>query len=277
MRAGKRVRERAAKALAFLLAVLFLMQAPAFAEEEVNCVMSQYGSAFDLPYGNGTLISVSGCRMFSLAHGIQWVNGAYYGESLVYELAAQVPGDKFAGSTPNSAFAPVLAEYGVTMVPHSRVIRSFAESEIRRAFCEGWVFQVNIWTQTGHFALAADYVYCKPSETDPSRLVPVEDDGESCPPGCAMYVQIIDSLANATTGFTSVLCNVQCYVYEEGELVPYCYYEGWNILPQVGMQYWIAYSDFTKISKRMDDDVALHGAWTGHDKIIDFEHYQKSE
>ena len=221
-----------------------------------NWIYTQNSSTFDSIHAGIYSLRGYGCRIFSLAHAAMWLNGTKYDTSLFKDLAAQVHASNSPMDTSNTAFQNVLKQKNVIMKKHSEVVRDFSEDSIRTAFCDGWVFQINT---VDHFTLAVDYIYGKPSNQNNNEIIPVVDDGKNCPEGCTMYVQILDSEANASTKSGRSFGGGKFYILNDGVLSMQS-----GTLPQKGLQYWVDYNTFIKFEKRPNYDVALHGAWHGH-------------
>lgn len=211
-----------------------------------------YAKKYDLYEG--------GCKVFSLAHGIQWVTG--HPDS--HEETLKEIMNLFTAPW-DDEFTKVIKHYKGTKVTIEQGSSNYPETKTgwMKGFIDGYAYVVNT---RGHYAVAVDYVICN------SSLEEIEDDGKNIPSGCNVYIQIIDS--SPSSSFSSnvephhrAFYNKAWYTSSgNSKLVKH----GAGSLPgYTGMQYWIKYEDFQKgiWANSTDRCARIHGTWPGHNSV----------
>lgn len=204
-------------------------------------------------------LATGGCKVFSLAHGIQWVTEQ--ADSNSEETLKEIM-NLFSAPWDNN-YTNVINHYKGTNVTINQGSSYYPTTRQgwMDGFCNGYVYIINT---NGHYAVAVDYVVCN------SDLEIVEDNGKDVPSGCDAYIQIIDSspsssFSSSTAPKQRAFYNRAWYTVEGNKLV---LHKAGSLPGYTGMQYWIKYSkeDFQgRIWANSTDRCArIHGTWPGH-------------
>ena len=216
-------------------------------------------------------LKTSGCKTFSLVHGIQWVTqkADSDAEETLYEIK-----DLFS-YPPDNNYTKVINHYKNTNISINQGASYYptTQSGWMNGFVNGYVYVINT---NGHYAVAVDYAVCN------SNLEIIKDNGYDVPSGCNVFIRIIDS--SPSSSFSSSVSpkqrafyNRAWYTLDGNKLVKH---KAGSLPGYTGMSYWIKYSkeDFqSRIWANSEDRCArIRGTWK-HKTYEPIEKYMRVE